>query len=77
MIIAIGTTNIIKIQALEEVIHNYPLFAEAKVHSFAVSSEIAEQPLSLDEIIAGAKNRAIALASRAVSSKRMALKRAF
>lgn len=58
MIIAVGTTNIIKIQAVEEVIRNYPQLAKANVYSFSVPSEIAEQPLSLEEIITGAKNRA-------------------
>jgi inosine/xanthosine triphosphatase len=58
MIIAVGTTNIIKIQAVEEVIKNYPQLATANVYSFSVPSEIAEQPLSLEEIILGAKNRA-------------------
>jgi inosine/xanthosine triphosphatase len=58
MIIAIGTTNLVKIQAVEEVIQNYPDLASSQIQSFAVSSEIADQPLSLEEIITGAKNRA-------------------
>lgn len=58
MIIAVGTTNTIKIQAIEEVIQDYPQLADAVVQPFSVPSEIAEQPLSLEEIIKGAKNRA-------------------
>lgn len=58
MIIAVGTTNTIKVQALEEILHDYPLLANGKVKSFNVPSEIAAQPLSLEEIIKGAKNRA-------------------
>lgn len=58
MIIAIGTKNPIKVQALEETIQNYPQLANAKVLIFEVPSEVSEQPLSLEEIIAGAKNRA-------------------
>ena len=58
MIIAIGSTNVIKVQAVEEVVKDYPQFSGAEVRSFSVSSEISEQPLSLEEIIAGAKNRA-------------------
>lgn len=58
MIIAVGTTNQIKIQAVEEIVRDYPQFAHAKVHSFASPSGIADQPLSLEEIITGAKNRA-------------------
>lgn len=58
MIIAVGTANAVKVQALQETIKDYPLLAEAEVRSFSVPSEISEQPLSLEEIIAGAKNRA-------------------
>lgn len=58
MNISIGTANQIKIQAIEEVLQNYPQLAHAVVHSFDVPSEIEEQPLSLEETIRGAKNRA-------------------
>ena len=58
MIIALGTKNNVKIQALEEVIKDYPQLASATMHTLSVPSEISEQPLSLEEIIQGAKNRA-------------------
>jgi non-canonical (house-cleaning) NTP pyrophosphatase len=58
MTIAVGTTNIVKIQAIEEAIKDYPLLAQAKVTSFSVDSEVSEQPISLEETIRGAKNRA-------------------
>jgi len=58
MKIAIGTTNEIKVQALEETLNDYPQFVRAIVSSFSVPSGIAEQPLSLEEMIRGAKNRA-------------------
>lgn len=58
MIIVVGSTNQAKIQAVKEVIKDYPLLAEAKIVAMQVSSEISEQPLSLEEIIQGAKNRA-------------------
>lgn len=58
MIIAIGTTNVIKVQAVEEVLVDYPTLAHAKLISVSVPSGISEQPLSLEEIIKGAKNRA-------------------
>lgn len=58
MNIAVGTKNAVKIQAVEEILQDYPQLAKAVVKSFEVSSEIAEQPLSLEEIIRGAKNRA-------------------
>ena len=58
MLIAIGTTNTVKIQAAEETFQNYPMLAHAKLRSFSVESDVADQPLSLEETIKGAKNRA-------------------
>ncbi len=58
MAIAIGTTNVVKIEAVEEVIKDYPHFANVKIHTFSVPSEVGDQPLSLHETIRGAKNRA-------------------
>lgn len=58
MIIALGSTNPVKLKALEELIQNYPELSNAKILSFSVPSEVSDQPLSLEEIIKGAKNRA-------------------
>lgn len=58
MIISVGSTNAIKVQAVTEVIQGYPNLAEAKISSYEVNSEVASQPLSLAETIQGAKNRA-------------------
>lgn len=58
MIIAVGSTNAAKVKAVEEIIQDYPMLARATVQSFSVASEIPEQPMSLEEIIKGAKNRA-------------------
>ncbi|MBS0603666.1 MAG: inosine/xanthosine triphosphatase [Verrucomicrobia bacterium] len=58
MLIAIGSTNPVKVQAVEEVVRDYPQFAHAAFRSVSVPSEISEQPLSMEEIIRGAKNRA-------------------
>lgn len=58
MIIAVGSTNSVKVQAVEELLKEYPTLAAAEVISIAVPSEVADQPLSLEEIIRGAKNRA-------------------
>ena len=58
MKLIIGTKNQVKIEAVEEVIQDYPLFAGMQIDALAVASEISEQPMSLEEIIAGAKNRA-------------------
>lgn len=58
MTLAIGSTNPIKIEALEEVIQEYPDLAGARVIACQVSSDISSQPLTLEETIRGAKNRA-------------------
>lgn len=58
MNIAIGSTNQVKILAVQEVVGGYPHLADSKILPFSVSSEVAQQPLSLEETILGAKNRA-------------------
>jgi inosine/xanthosine triphosphatase len=58
MLIAVGSTNGVKVQAMEEVIKEYPTLSEAKIVSVATISGVSEQPLSLEETILGAKNRA-------------------
>lgn len=56
--IMIGTTNPTKIQAVKEVVETSPLFKEMKVGSCASESGVSEQPMSCEETIRGAKNRA-------------------
>jgi inosine/xanthosine triphosphatase len=58
MLVSIGSTNKAKILALEEVLKTYPRFAEVKIISVSVPSDISDQPLTLSETIEGAKNRA-------------------
>ncbi|MBS0626452.1 MAG: inosine/xanthosine triphosphatase [Verrucomicrobia bacterium] len=58
MSLAIGSTNKVKVEALRETIPDYPDLAGLEVISLGVSSEISEQPMSLEETILGAKNRA-------------------
>ncbi len=58
MILAIGSTNPVKIEAVKEVIQGYPSLAKAEILSYSVPSGISEQPLSLEETILGAKTRA-------------------
>lgn len=60
MRISIGTKNQAKIQALQESLEEVQCFDDFEIHSFAVSSGVSEQPLSLEETISGAKNRATA-----------------
>lgn len=58
MHIAVGSTNKVKIDAVQETLKQYPLFDDANIHSYSVSSEVSDQPLTLEETIRGAQNRA-------------------
>lgn len=58
MKIAVGSKNKAKIGAVEELLQDYPHLAGAEVSGYDVSSEIAAQPLSLEETLRGARNRA-------------------
>lgn len=56
--IIVGSKNAVKVSAVHEVIADYPDLAHAEVIGIPVSSGVSEQPLSLQETIQGAKNRA-------------------
>lgn len=56
--VAVGSTNNVKLNAVKVTIKDYPIFQKAKILSYKVPTEVADQPLSLDETIRGAKNRA-------------------
>ncbi len=56
--IAIGSTNEAKVLAVKESIVNSPSLSKAQVVSVSTSSDVSDQPLSLQETILGAKNRA-------------------
>ena len=58
MKINIGSKNKAKIEALKEILKEYPDFLNAEVVSKDVASEVSDQPKSLDETIKGAMNRA-------------------
>lgn len=58
MTVAIGSTNHIKVLAVEEVFMRYPIFNKVKFVSGEVPSGVSNQPLSLEETIRGARNRA-------------------
>jgi len=58
MIIHIGSKNPAKVDAVKEIILNYPIFEGAKVNGIEVDSGVYKQPKSLKETIQGATNRA-------------------
>ncbi len=57
--ISIGTSNPTKIQAVEEVTRTSSLFTGLRIKYFAAPSGVSEQPMSLEETVQGAKNRAL------------------
>lgn len=58
MIIAVGSTNQAKVCAVKEVLLDSIHFSQAKVIGLPVGSDVSDQPISLQETIQGAKNRA-------------------
>lgn len=63
MKIVIGSTNSLKVSALTEVIPLFDFLKNSILISQSVPSGISEQPLSLQETIDGAQNRALAAAA--------------
>jgi inosine/xanthosine triphosphatase len=58
MIIVVGSTNSVKVDATAELLKEYPTFADAKIVAVSASSDVSDQPFTLEETIQGAKNRA-------------------
>jgi inosine/xanthosine triphosphatase len=58
LILAVGSTTPPKVEAVKEIAKDYPVLGSAQVVPIAVKSGVADQPLSLEETILGAKNRA-------------------
>ena len=56
--IIVGSTNQVKVQALEETLQLYPCMHPYKIHAHEVASQVSDQPLSLEETVQGAINRA-------------------
>jgi inosine/xanthosine triphosphatase len=60
MKINVGSQNKVKVEAVKEIIVDYPHLASAEVVSMSTESGVANQPKSLDETMRGAVNRAMA-----------------
>ena len=58
MKVAVGSKNAAKVGAVEEILHDDPHLSGAEVAGYDVPSEISAQPLSLEETLRGARNRA-------------------
>jgi inosine/xanthosine triphosphatase len=61
MKIHIGTKSPVKIQAIMELAPQYEILKDAIFESFKAESGVSDQPMSLEETIRGAKNRAKAV----------------
>jgi len=58
MIIAVGSTNHAKVNAVKEVLQDSSHFPPFEIVSLSVGSDVSDQPISFQETIQGAKNRA-------------------
>ncbi len=58
MKINVGSKNKAKVEAVKETLSGYPHLANAEVEGIEVSSEVSDQPKSLEEVVKGATNRA-------------------
>jgi len=59
MKINIGSTNLIKVDAVKELLQHYPHLKDAVINIMEVSSGVSDQPKSLEETVQGAMNRAL------------------
>jgi inosine/xanthosine triphosphatase len=55
----VASMNPVKVHAFQDVIKTYACFTDSVVEGKAVPSGVSEQPLSFEETLQGAKNRAI------------------
>jgi inosine/xanthosine triphosphatase len=58
MNINIGSKNAAKVEAVKEILQEYPHLAGAHIEAVETQSGVADQPKSLDETMQGAMNRA-------------------
>jgi inosine/xanthosine triphosphatase len=58
MKITIASQNPAKVEALKEMIADYPHLKDAEIVPVSVSSDVSDQPKSLEETVRGAMNRA-------------------
>lgn len=58
MIITVGSTNQAKVLAVKEVLLDSPYFSTFNIVECQVGSDVSDQPITLEETIRGAKNRA-------------------
>lgn len=57
MKIVVGSKNQVKVDAVKEIIQDYPHLKDAEIIIVEVGSGVGEQPKSLEETVSGAINR--------------------
>ena len=57
-VINVGSENRIKVEAVREALVHYDFLLPLTINALKVSSEVSEQPKSLEETVSGAVNRA-------------------
>lgn len=58
MKIIVGSTNKAKLEAVKEIANEYPIIIDAEIIGISAESGVLDQPMSLEETITGAMNRA-------------------
>lgn len=58
MKITVGSTNPAKVEAVREILQDYPHLKDAEVMGVETDSGVGDQPLSLTAVVTGAMNRA-------------------
>ena len=58
MKITVGSTNPAKVEAVREILQDYPHLKDAEVAGMETDSKVGDQPLSLTAVVTGAMNRA-------------------
>ena len=58
LIVNVGSQNVAKVAAAEQTLKEYEMFKDAKMVGMRVDSGVSEQPLTMEETVQGAVNRA-------------------
>lgn len=58
MKVVVGSTNPAKVEAVREILQDYPHLQDAEVMGMETDSGVGDQPLSLTAVVTGAMNRA-------------------
>ena len=63
LVVVVGSTNPCKVNAVKNVLAQYPELCDARVVAQQVDTGVSAQPMSMEEIVKGAKHRAVEAAA--------------